>query len=98
MLIKKDFLLPEHDMSNCEFEKIASQWLDSIKPQLKESSIVKYTNILNLHLLPEFGAWESACFQRAQSQRTFPENCYRYSVCSKKHLPLCSAGKKSSRS
>ncbi len=58
MLIKKDFLLLEHDMSNCEFGKIAGQWLDSIKPQLKESSIVKYTNILNLHLLPEFSARE----------------------------------------
>lgn len=39
---------------NDEFSKIAAEWLDSLKPQLKESSIVKYSNILKNHLLPAF--------------------------------------------
>ncbi len=37
------------------FGTIAQEWMDSLKPQLKESTIVKYTNILNLHVLPEYG-------------------------------------------
>lgn len=36
------------------FAEIAEEWLESLKPQLKESSIVKYSNILNAYLLPAF--------------------------------------------
>lgn len=36
------------------FQIIAKEWLDSVKPRLKESSIVKYTNVLDSYLLPEF--------------------------------------------
>lgn len=36
------------------FQVIAKEWLDSVKPRLKESSIVKYTNVLDSYLLPEF--------------------------------------------
>lgn len=42
-------------LSNDSFATIADEWLDSLKLQLKESSIVKYTNILNGYLLPDFG-------------------------------------------
>lgn len=36
------------------FPEVAGEWLDSLRPQLKESTIVKYTNILNRYLLPEY--------------------------------------------
>ena len=36
------------------FEKISEEWLVQISPQLKASSIAKYSNILNLYLLPRF--------------------------------------------
>lgn len=37
------------------FRQVAEEWFAFLKPQLKESSIVKYRNILNLYLLPEYG-------------------------------------------
>ncbi len=40
------------------FETIAKEWLNNQKPQLKASSISKYTNILNSHLIPQFGSWQ----------------------------------------
>lgn len=36
------------------FDTVAYEWLDSLKPQLKESSMIKYVNILDGYLLPEF--------------------------------------------
>lgn len=36
------------------FVVIAQEWVASQEPQLKQSSIVKYTNILNSYLLPDF--------------------------------------------
>lgn len=37
------------------FAKLANEWLLLGTPQLKTSSIAKYTNLLNLYLLPVFG-------------------------------------------
>lgn len=37
------------------FRQVAEGWFAFLKPRLKESSIVKYRNILNLYLLPEYG-------------------------------------------
>lgn len=42
-------------ISGDNFAIIADEWFNSLKPQLKESSIVKYTNILNGYLFPGFG-------------------------------------------
>lgn len=36
------------------FRIFASAWLETIKPQLKDSSIVKYSNVLTVHLFPRF--------------------------------------------
>ena len=33
---------------------VATAWLKTLKPSLKESSVVKYTNILNTYLFPRF--------------------------------------------
>ncbi|MBP3924151.1 tyrosine-type recombinase/integrase [bacterium] len=41
-------------MSEAGFEKVAAEWLETLKPRLKESSVVKYTNILKKYLLPYF--------------------------------------------
>jgi len=38
-----------------DFAKAAEEWLDSVKPTLKKSSFSKYRNVLDKHLLPEFG-------------------------------------------
>ncbi|HAP20929.1 MAG TPA: site-specific integrase [Lachnospiraceae bacterium] len=40
--------------ASANFEEIAHEWMKFLKPQLKESTIVKYTNILNLYVLPEY--------------------------------------------
>lgn len=37
------------------FEAVALEWLANMRPQLKKSSVVKYENIIHLHLLPYFG-------------------------------------------
>lgn len=42
------------------FEGISSEWLLSLKPQIKASSVAKYTNILKSYLNPHFGD-ESIC-------------------------------------
>ena len=37
------------------FAELSTEWLQPKAPQLKASSIAKYTNLLNLYLLPAFG-------------------------------------------
>lgn len=44
-----------NDILRYSFAKLAEEWLDSVKPTLKKSSISKYQNVLDKHLLPEFG-------------------------------------------
>lgn len=39
----------------CSFSSASDEWIQANKSQWKESSTVKYINILNNHLLPEFG-------------------------------------------
>lgn len=39
----------------CPFSRVSDEWLQANKAHWKESSTVKYINILNNHLLPEFG-------------------------------------------
>lgn len=41
-------------VNNGSFKSISDDWLKFMKPQLKESSIVKYSNTLKQYLLPEF--------------------------------------------
>lgn len=48
------------------FEKWSESWLDSLKPRLKHSSIMKYTNLLKLYLIPHIG-------KRDITQITYPE-------------------------
>lgn len=39
----------------CSFTELSTEWLMLKVPQLKASSVAKYTNLLNLYLLPTFG-------------------------------------------
>ena len=43
-----------HD-TDYTFDSFSKEWLAAITPQLKASSVAKYTNILKLYLLPRFG-------------------------------------------
>lgn len=36
------------------FRRASELWMERVQPRLKESSIVKYRNIINIHLLPYF--------------------------------------------
>ena len=47
-------LKSQHD--NPTFEKISLEWLDSIRPQIKESSYIKYTNSVKSYLNPVFSS------------------------------------------
>ena len=40
--------------SNLSFEAISLEWLHTIRPQIKESSYIKYTNSLKSYLIPTF--------------------------------------------
>ncbi len=48
------------------FREIADEWIDFFKPQLKESSNVRYRNILNLYLLPCFGEKQLSDITRSE--------------------------------
>lgn len=37
------------------FGSVASEWLSFTQPQIKQSSYVRYSNIMHIHLLPRFG-------------------------------------------
>lgn len=37
------------------FETVALTWLGTIKPKIKKSTLVKYTNLLNSYIIPSFG-------------------------------------------
>lgn len=39
---------------NIDFETVSLAWIESLKPQLKESSIIKYINVLKTYLFPYF--------------------------------------------
>ena len=43
---------------NLSFGVISSEWLHTIRPQIKESSYIKYTNSLNSYLNPVFSSME----------------------------------------
>lgn len=38
-----------------EFKKISEAWLNSTKPQIKDSTYAKYANLLNTYIFPYFG-------------------------------------------
>lgn len=52
--------------TNDTFESIATEWLNTQKPQLKASSIAKYNNILELYLIPEYGTQQVHTIKRKE--------------------------------
>ena len=51
------------------FKSVAEEWLDMIKPQLKPSSVAKYRNILDLHLIPLLGSKNITSITRQDIQK-----------------------------
>lgn len=51
------------------FKSVAEEWLDMIKPQLKPSSVAKYRNILDLHLIPLLGSKNITAITRQDIQK-----------------------------
>lgn len=47
----------ENKSENCEilFEKMMKDWMYSLKPLVKESTYIKYRNMMNNYILPELG-------------------------------------------
>lgn len=54
MTMEKTLKIIEPPANDC-FESVALEWISYIQPQIKQSSYVKYTNIIHIHLLPYFG-------------------------------------------
>lgn len=48
------------EMDTTTFKSLSTEWLHTLKPQLKASSIAKYTNILKSYLDPHYGG-KSIC-------------------------------------
>lgn len=63
-MIKQTMNNYEADKEVC-FRQVAEDWFVFLKPRLKESSIIKYRNILNLYLLPEYGERRMSEISRA---------------------------------
>lgn len=62
--IQSTYMSDKCFQSECSFTVLAEQWLQSLKPQLKESSYMKYRNILDSYLIPEYGAIDVTKFNR----------------------------------
>lgn len=54
---KNNFIKTTETSSNTCFKTIAIAWFDSIQPQLKKSSIVKYSNLLKTYIFPRFESY-----------------------------------------
>lgn len=52
----------------CSFSRASDDWIRAYKHRWKKSSIIKYINILNNHLLPEFGQRNISDISRADVQ------------------------------
>ncbi len=52
IILRKNKILKKKNQEN--FEVIAEEWLDVLKTRLKKSSIIKYSNIIKLYLIPKF--------------------------------------------
>ena len=55
MLCQERLKNKPHLSSSPTFQTVAEEWITSRQPHLKESSIVKYRNLLNTYIFPEMG-------------------------------------------
>ena len=52
--VAKYGILEKTLLNTLQFEFVSQRWLESINPYIKESSYIKYTNLLNSYILPCF--------------------------------------------
>lgn len=55
---RAEHITPKQTKSDCNedsFEYIASLWITDIEPRVKESTLVKYHNLLNSYIFPQIG-------------------------------------------
>lgn len=55
MLCQEQLKNKPHLSSSPTFQTVAEEWITSRQPHLKESSIVKYRNLLSTYIFPEMG-------------------------------------------
>ena len=72
---------PPQNVQDILFKTIAEEWFEYIQPQIKESTNIKYYNLLNMYLLPALGEQPIKQITNAQLEKL----CYEL---------LTSAGKK----
>lgn len=72
---------PPQNVQDILFKTIAEEWFEYIQPQIKESTNIKYYNLLNMYLLPALGEQPIKQITNAQLEK----------LC---HELLTSAGKK----
>ena len=53
----KMFRATKHKMA-VSFDTLSAQWLKNVKLRIKESSYVKYYNMVQNHILPDLGSWQ----------------------------------------
>ena len=53
--VKQDIEVKTQQQPADYFESVALEWLSCTQPQIKQSSYVKYRNMIQLHLIPRFG-------------------------------------------
>ena len=45
------------DIQQISFQAIAQDWINSVQPHIKESTNIKYSNLLNNYILPQLGEY-----------------------------------------
>ena len=54
-IFEKSYSIEQVQSKNSDFEKMALQWLEELKPIRKKSTIVKYMSQLKNYIIPAFG-------------------------------------------
>ena len=55
--VSKTFRVTKHKIT-VSFDTLTVQWLKNVKLRIKESSYVKYYNMVQNHILPDLGTWQ----------------------------------------
>lgn len=62
--VRRGFAAPQRGRDETTFSQVAGEWLGRSRGNFKESTLVKYQNMLDCYLLPEFGNTPLAIIDR----------------------------------